>query len=124
MVSDGDDGKSAADATPDGGASTSGDSASKLTMWSGDALTLREASQLAGNNEVRFIFLAGMPDCGKTTLLAAFYERFQRGPFGKHIFAGSRTLVRFEDICHYARIASGHGAPSTQRTRLKESFNL
>lgn len=95
-----------------------------VQMWSGEALTLEGVADLARDGNVVSIFLAGMPNSGKTTLLAAFYEKFRRGPLAGHLFAGSRTLVRFEDVCHYARLASGGGSPATERTRRRQNIEL
>jgi hypothetical protein len=95
-----------------------------IRMWSGEAMSMAEARNIARNEDARLIFLAGMPDSGKTTLLAAFYEKFQQGPFAEQFFAGSRTLVRFEGICHYARLASGGDVASTERTRLRDEVEL
>jgi hypothetical protein len=100
------------------------ESKASIPMWSGEALSLKEAAAITMSADSSVIFLAGMPDSGKTTLLAALYEKFQNGPFAGWMFAGSRTLVRCEDICHYARLASGNATASTQRTRQGGEIEL
>ena len=66
----------------------------------------------------RLIVLAGEVDSGKTTILSALYDRFQRGPFAGYLFAGSRTLIAFEQRCHMARVTSLRSTPATKRTEL------
>lgn len=68
------------------------------------------------------IFLAGGVKSGKTTLIAEMYERFQRGPFAAHRFAGSETLQAWERFSHLRRLASDADVPDTERTRLEAEF--
>jgi hypothetical protein len=63
------------------------------------------------------IVIAGEVATGKTTLLVGLYEAFQQGPLGNYNFAGSETLVAFEERCHFSRIASGMPKADTERTR-------
>ena len=64
----------------------------------------------------RLIVFAGAEDSGKTTLLAALFEHLGRGSFAGFDFAGSRSLLGFEKICHANRVASGGTRPITERT--------
>ena len=73
-----------------------------------EAITLRWPTQL--------IVVAGAEGSGKTTLLAALYEHLGRGSFAGFDFAGSRSLLGFEKICHSNRVVSGGSRPSTERT--------
>ncbi len=73
-----------------------------------DAVTLRSPAQL--------IVLAGAEGSGKTTVLASIYERLSLGAFAGFQFAGSRSLLGFEEICHLNRLTSGNAVPDTQRT--------
>lgn len=79
-----------------------------LSAADADAVTLRSRTQL--------VVLAGAEGSGKTTVLASIYERLNRGPFAGVQFAGSRSLLGFEEICHLNRLASGGAQPDTQRT--------
>lgn len=83
-------------------------SGSVLGPADADAVTLRSPTQL--------IVLAGAEGSGKTTVLTSIYERFSQGPFAGFQFAGSRSLLGFEEICHLNRITSGNGRPDIQRT--------
>lgn len=67
--------------------------------------------------------IVGDRDSGKTTLVAALYDRFLRGPFAGHRFAGSRTLVGLEKRSHYARAESGRAKPDTPRTSISEGLS-
>jgi hypothetical protein len=64
----------------------------------------------------RLVLIAGEAESGKTTLLATIYEKFNGGPFAKLLFAGSQTLISWEERCHLARVASGGERPDTERT--------
>ncbi|QUD90589.1 TRAFAC clade GTPase domain-containing protein [Phenylobacterium montanum] len=55
-------------------------------------------------------------DAGKTSLIAAMYDVFQRGPVGGIGFAGSSTLHSFEVACHDSRSASRRPEASIFRT--------
>jgi hypothetical protein len=73
-----------------------------------EGITLRWPTQL--------IILAGAEGSGKTTMLAALYEHLGRGSFAGFDFAGSRSLLGFEKICHANRVVSGGTRPTTERT--------
>jgi len=71
-------------------------------------ITLRWPTQL--------IVFAGAEGSGKTTMLAALYEHLGRGPFAGFDFAGSRSLLALEKICHPNRVVSGGTRATTERT--------
>lgn len=66
----------------------------------------------------RVIVLAGPFGSGKTSLLAAIYDLFGRGPVGGYTFAGSETFRAFERRCHPSRIASERAEAAAGRTTL------
>lgn len=66
------------------------------------------------------ILLIGEPSCGKSTLYAALFDSFQKGQCGEYLFAGSRTPIAFEEICHLAREKSKGRIPDTERTKSYE----
>jgi hypothetical protein len=90
-----------------------------VQLPSGDALDLLTAAQVTAAFDARVIVIAGAEASGKTTLITTIYEAFQAGPFAGFRFAGSRTLVGFEQRCHRARIASGAAAADTDRTKVE-----
>lgn len=71
-------------------------------------ITLRWPTQL--------IVLAGAEGSGKTTMLTALYEHLGRGSFAGFDFAGSRSLLGFEKICHANRVISRGTCSTTERT--------
>lgn len=71
----------------------------------------------------RIVILAGLHKSGKTTLVASLYEAFLRKPsFAGFLFAGSETLLGFEQRCHFAREASGLTVPQAERTTQTEEI--
>ena len=95
-----------------------------IHLFTGKALTVNEAHSLTGNRTSSVVVLMGMVKSGKTTLLAEIYERFGKGAFAGHLFAGSRTLMGFEQICHLSRAVSEGKAEDTDRTKRGIAENL
>ena len=95
-----------------------------LRLSSGNALTAQEAHQLTGECLTKVVVLMGMVKSGKTTVLAELYEHFCKGPFAGHLFAGSKTIIGFERICHLSRAASQRPAEDTERTKRATENNL
>lgn len=58
------------------------------------------------------------PEVGKTTLLATLYELARRGKMSGVEFAGSETILGFEQRCYLARAGSSLDVPDTPRTRV------
>lgn len=58
------------------------------------------------------------PEAGKTTLLATLYELARRGLMDQAEFAGSETILGFEQRCYLAREGSSLDVPDTPRTRV------
>lgn len=88
----------------------------QVSLPDGLTLTTDDASAVLAASPSTVVALLGAVAAGKTTLLTAIYESYIRGPFADHIFAGSRTLVGWEQRCHPSRIASGRRSASTNRT--------
>lgn len=93
----------------------------RVDLPRGSALTALEANPILARGDATTVLLAGEAESGKTTLLAALYERFQDGPFEDYLFAGSDTLPAFEERCFLARVASGRSTATTKRTTLTDS---
>lgn len=83
----------------------------------GRPITAREAGPITAGSRSRLIVLAGTPLSGKTTLIASLFHCFQRGTFAEYLFAGSWTLLGFDERCHDARIRSLRPKPTTERTK-------
>ena len=81
------------------------------------ALDAEGANQVAAARRPTVLVLAGDVGSGKTSVYAALYERFGRGPFGGRSFAGSLTIPGFEKRCHGWRLASGASEPAMDHTQ-------
>jgi hypothetical protein len=89
---------------------------------SGEALTERQAAELAREDLSKVIIIAGPFNSGKTTILTSLFEAFQEAPFGNYQFRGSRTLFGFERRCHLGRTESGNEDANTTHTSLREGI--
>lgn len=91
-----------------------------IELYSGAALGASDAEVITLRSRTHLVVFAGAEGSGKTTVLASIYERLNQGPFAGFRFAGSRSILGFEEICHLNRLASGGVQPDTQRTRLTD----
>jgi hypothetical protein len=85
-------------------------------LHAGQALTLEEGTVIRGAGSSVVVVPVGVPGVGKTTLLAALYEGLAAGPVDGWRFAGSLSLMGFEERAHDATVASGRAEPDTPRT--------
>lgn len=83
-------------------------------------LNLAAANKLAAKSRPTVLILTGDVETGKTSIYAALYERFGRGPFAGRLFGGSLTIPGFERRCHTWRTVSGAHVPSMPHTPLTE----
>jgi hypothetical protein len=79
-------------------------------------LDVEEARSFARRGPCMVVALAGMPECGKTSLLARLHQLFQAGPVAGFEFAGSRSLPHFEELNWLATLESGVPAPTMPRS--------
>lgn len=93
-------------------------------VHSGKALSIDEADSIARSSQTRLIILAGMPEAGKTTFILSLHHLFSTNKeYGGYIFAGSETLVDYEEMSHPSKIESDLKKPVTVRTpRGSERF--
>jgi hypothetical protein len=91
-----------------------------IELYSGAALSATDAEVVTLRSRTQLVVFAGAEGSGKTTVLASIYECLNQGGFAGFKFAGSRSLLGFEEICHLNRLASGGTQPDTQRTRLTD----
>lgn len=90
---------------------------STVALSAGLALAANEAHALMASEPATLVLIAGPPDAGKTTLLAAVYEELLLGPIAQWSFAGSRTLLALCLRAYWASTASGGIRAVTPRTR-------
>jgi Double-GTPase 2 len=93
-----------------------------VDLPSGEALTERQAAEVAREDFSKVIIIAGPFNSGKTTILTSLFEAFQEAPFGNFQFRGSRTLFGFERRCHLGRVESGNEEADTTHTSLREGI--
>ncbi|WP_201980428.1 TRAFAC clade GTPase domain-containing protein [Hymenobacter rubidus] len=98
--------------------------ADSIYFASGEALLGSSIETITYAFPAKLILIIGGPDCGKTTLVSAVFESFQKRALGNFIFAGSYTQVGFELISYLAREASGKIDPDTERTKSAEFLYL
>jgi len=95
-----------------------------IELPSSEALDVVQVDEFLRWRPIRLITIVGDRDSGKTTLICSIYERFLRGPFADHLFAGSRTLIGFDQRHHYSRVDSGLDRPDTPRTSLSDGVRF
>ncbi len=88
-----------------------------LELPRGQALEIDKTYEITAAKMTKLIVLAGSVESGKTTLITSIYHLFQRGVFAGYMFAGSKTLIGFEQRCHSARISSKNSNALTKRTQ-------
>jgi hypothetical protein len=93
-----------------------------VDLPSGEALTERQAAEVAREDLSKVIIIAGPFNSGKTTILTSLFEAFQEAPFSNFQFRGSRTLFGFERRCHLGRMESGNEEADTTHTSLREGI--
>jgi hypothetical protein len=87
-----------------------------LDLYAGNELSSEDANAVTLRSPTHLVVFAGAAESGKTTVLASVYEQLNDGPFAGFQFAGSRSLLGFEQICHLNRLASRGTRPDTPRT--------
>jgi hypothetical protein len=90
-------------------------------LHSGRALTLEEATQVRRARLTAVVVPIGEVSIGKTTLLAALFEALGAAAVGGWSFAGSLSLMGFEERSHLAMVASGRRKSDTPRTSRNTS---
>jgi hypothetical protein len=95
-----------------------------IPLYSGLPLEIGEAREISSRGRAVVVSLAGMIDSGKTSLLARLHQLFQAGPIGDYSFAGSRTLLRFEELNWMATIESGVAAPKMEHSSRRYDNTL
>lgn len=87
--------------------------------------TLTEVRDLAGKRYMRIVGILGFPDAGKTALLVSLYLLVSRAELSGFTFAGSQTLMGFEQISRGARRWRDSNSPGqlTSHTQLPNDRN-
>lgn len=83
----------------------------------GDVLTIDESFSITAKAPSNLIIIAGPTGSGKTTLVTAIYQIFLHKILDKYTFAGSQTLLAFEQRSYLLKFKSGQTEPDMQKTR-------
>ena len=89
-------------------------------LSSGDALNEKELYLLTAQKDTRIIYVLGPVGSGKTTFETMLYECFLKKSNDDLVFAGSETLLGFEERLNYLRVISGNSDAKMERTYMKE----
>lgn len=91
-------------------------SSTLVKLPAGEVLSSHEVALFQLWKEPIFVAIVGDNACGKTTLIGALYDRYLRGPFADHSFAGSRSLMSIEKRWYLSRIDSDLSEAETEHT--------
>ncbi len=91
------------------------DNISELPL--GDVISVDNSYFITAKENSKFIVLMGPSGSGKTSLVTAIYQLFQNGPIDRYYFAGSETLLAFEQRVYWTRRQSRQLNPDTPKTR-------
>lgn len=87
-----------------------------VPIYAAAAFEPPEADELAAKQECTLVVIAGDVDSGKTTLVGRCFAQFFDGPTSGWLFAGSRTLLGFDERIHNHRIGSRRARAETRHT--------
>jgi len=88
-----------------------------VDLFSGKGLKQSEVSAITNSLLTRVIVIAGGVGAGKTTILISLMHLFHNGMMKEYDFAGSRTLIAFEDLAFDSRTASERESSTTLHTK-------
>lgn len=94
--------------------------ANNFTLPSGDALDEEELYLLTAKKNTRIIYVLGPVGSGKTTFESMIYECFLKNIDEELLFAGSETLIGFEQRLNNLRVVSGNSTAKMERTNIQE----
>lgn len=104
------------------------DEIKKIPLPSGEELSHKETYPIMATEKSKFIVIIGAAESGKTTLITSLYQQFLKKEISKkYHFAGSQTLMAFEDRAYLTRIQSQQAQPDmkhTQRGSLDKILHL
>lgn len=90
-----------------------------VPIFSGKQIPFMQTESIMRASPTAVVVLAGAGESGKSTFLSVIYNLFLQGCFeGELEFAGSDTLLGFEEICHESRTTSGRSTSRTGRTQI------
>lgn len=97
---------------------------SGVTLRNGKLLSIAAMDRMARQNDATLVVLVGPPDSGKTTLISTLYELVRAAKVSGLWFAGSRSLIAFEECSHLSRVDSDLEEATMERTKYSEEQNF
>lgn len=94
------------------------------TLPNADQLQSEDVDLLLRQRPATVVAFFGPAFCGKTTLIAEFYELVRVGVFGGYTFKSSDTIRGLEKRAFHARQQSGNADPDTMRTTRGEGLHF
>lgn len=92
---------------------------------SGQALTISDTYPISASEKSKYAIVIGAIGCGKTTLISSLYQQFLfPNEDNEFFFAGSQTIMAFEERSFFTRTTSYLNEPNTQRTPRGLSNNI
>ena len=92
------------------------DSTAGVPIRSGSSLTPEEAGHLLADDGCTVVIVAGTSNSGKTTLLTTIFESFIADRFAEFEFAGSDTVLGFDQRGYLDHVAYGQESAGTVKT--------
>ncbi|MBY6153377.1 hypothetical protein KUV47_09155 [Vannielia litorea] len=96
----------------------------KRLLHRSEMLSRSELCSMQQAEATTVVSLVGDVTAGKTTLIAALYDSFCRGPFAGYSFRSSRTLIAFARRLHKALVRSDLALPETDRTSRQDGVGF
>lgn len=95
------------------------DESNVISLPLGEELSSEAIYPIMATEQSKFIVIMGGTKSGKTTLVTALYQQFLKKKISdKYHFAGSQTLMAFENRAHFTRTMSKQSQSTMQRTPL------
>ncbi|WP_374034310.1 hypothetical protein ACES2I_17445 [Bdellovibrio bacteriovorus] len=95
-----------------------------LEIYSGYEIPLSQSFVVASAQKTKLVLVVGPVLAGKTTLISRIFDKFHDGPIGDWGFAGSETIVGYENILRSHRSKNVDKMPAVERTPIKRDPDL
>lgn len=90
-----------------------------IDIYTGLEVPLSRSYPISSSVVTKLILVLGPVGAGKTTLISRIFDQFHDGPIGHWKFAGSETIVGYENILRSYRSENVNTMPAVNRTPSK-----